>query len=204
MVFVDKKYSKKRERYFLLLNQNFKEPKSLSHAESFLLDAFKKDSELSLAQLRNYLMFHFKKGLKKFKYDYVLRDLKNKNYCWLWYFPTKKALKEKRSATQDLKYVKENIDVLVNDTELLKSKLSALGSYIILLEKDTIKKIKDFNKNIAAINSMNFEAISTSLDVFFTAGTFDSIDTIDFGGVSDGFDGFGGGDFGGAGSSGDW
>lgn len=207
MVFVDKKYSKKRLRYFLKQNPNSKKSKLLSLSELFLLAAFKKDQELSLAQLRNYLKFHFKKDIDKFKYDYVFQDLNNKNYCWLRYFPTSKALKEKKTLTIDLEYINQNIDLLLNNIEELKDKLNALGPNIILLEKDVIKKIKDFNKNISGINSMNFESITSSMnsfDTFSTIGAFDSIDSFDFGGTSDGFDGFGGGDFGGAGSGGDW
>lgn len=207
MVFVDKKYSKKRLRYFLKTNPNSLEPKLLSSAELFLLAAFKKDQELSLAQLRNYLKFHFKKDIDKFKYEYVFQDLNNKNYCWLRYFPTSKALKDKKILTRDLDYINQNIDLLLNNTEELKSKLIALGPNIILLEKDVLNKIKDYNKSISGINSMSFEQITSSLDsfdTFTTIGAFDSIDSFDFGGASGGFDGFGGGDFGGAGSGGDW
>ncbi|MDQ3048368.1 MAG: hypothetical protein M3R27_12525 [Bacteroidota bacterium] len=204
MVQVDKGYSRKRLRYFLIL-QPIDPATEISNAEKFLLDAFKKGRELGFAHLRNYLKFHFKKDLNKFKNDFVLKDLKKKGYCWFSFLPTGKGLRAKRIISKDLKFVNKNINLLLKDLPQLKNKLIDLGPHIILLEKDVIKRIKTYNKDLAVLNSLNLDTITRSLetlDPFLTLGAFDSIDSYDF--SSDGFDGFGGGDFGGGGDGGDW
>lgn len=203
MVEVDKRESRKRKRYFLKLNEEAYCPEQ-SLAEQRLLSIFEEKKEWSFTDLRKYVEKYFSDTSDEFKYKFVLPDLKRKNFFVFSVFLSSAARKEKNFLKQKIQLIDTNIDLLIRD-KTLDEELSAIGLNIILLEKETIDKIKNLDEQVMKIGDLEFfrnENCFNRLDTLSTVGSFDHISSFD---LSDTGINFGGGDFGGAGGGGgDW
>jgi hypothetical protein len=205
-IIVHKRDNVKRKRYYLKLRDQDQKG-NYNRAEKFILEAFKTNKELSFAQIRNYVKYHFKKDTDRFKRNYVYPDLREKGFAVLYLWPTTAAIRERKSLKEKLAALDSNADEFITNGTI-GTKLQEIGFNIVLLEKETIKKIRAFNKGaldtglLSFIEKNSFDTLN-SFSSFSSFDHFDSFDSFDFA-DSSGFDGFGGGDFDGAGSGGDW
>jgi hypothetical protein len=203
MVEIDKRDSKKRKRYFLKLNDEVYYH-TQSRAESRILAIFEERKEWSFTDIRRYVKKHFHDSSDEFKYKYVLPDLKRKSFFAFSILLSKTARKEKKFLKEKLQFINKNIDTLIRN-KTLETELFEIGMNIILLEKETIDKIKNLDEQVLKIGDLEFfrnENSFNSLQTFSAVGSFDQISSFD---LSDAGVDFGGGDFGGAGGGGgDW
>lgn len=205
-IYVDKRDTRQRLRFFLKLGENYNQMESYNKAESFVISAFKNKHELSFAQIRNFVTFHFKKDTNAFKRNFVYPDLKAKGVFWLPYLMKKKVRRERDFIKAQLENINTNIEVLIQN-KTIGNELASLGLNVVLLKKEILKKIEEFDKdvlNIELLNFMNKNNSFNTLNSFAAIGSFDSLSSFDFASGSGGFDGFSGGDFGGGGAAGDW
>ena len=206
-IYIDSRETHKRKRLYLVKGKNFTSYQTDSTAEQFLLTSFNRYEELSFAQVRNFITFHFKQDTDKFKDLYVYPDLKSRGLCSGTFFPTPFGRKEKLILKLRLANINTNIDALIQSHNALKSELDGIGLNIILLNKDVIDKLQEIDTKITDLELLKFFGDNSSFDgltSFSALGSFGSIGSFDFADASVGFDGFGGGDFGGGGASGDW
>jgi hypothetical protein len=203
MLVVDKKETRKRKRYFLKLNTNWGYGQSLSLAEDRLLSIFENKKEWSFSEIRSYVLNNFNHPADAFKYEYVLPDLKRKGYFAFSIILSRKARQEKNYLEEKLELINGKIHWLIQN-QTLQSELKEIGPNIILLEKETIEKIKDVNKGALKVGELDFylhENSFNTLNSISAISSFSDIHSFDF---SDGGADFGGGDFGGAGGGSNW
>jgi hypothetical protein len=203
MLVVDKRDGRKRKRNFLKLSENYTPASSLSLAEDRLLSLFEIKTEWSFSEIRSYVLKHFSDKSDEFKYKYVLPDLKRKNFFTFPNILSRTARREKNDLKEKLESIDRNIDSLIQD-QTLGNRLKEIGLNIILLEKETIEKIKE-SADVLKSGELDFLVHTNSfntLNTISTMGSFSAIHSFDFSGADADF---GGGDFGGAGGGGgDW
>jgi uncharacterized membrane protein YgcG len=201
-IYINSHQTYKRKRPFLRLGNKYDQTKTYTAAEKLILSKFNKP-ELRLHEMRHSLMKTFDDEIMNFKRDYVYKDVSDKGYCVTRWFLTSKGRKEKRHFTGIIKDLEDNIDLYLTKENLVREKLEALNTHIILLDDEVLEKLK------ANVHSMS--EMSTIFDNF----EFEySVSSISYGGGfsggfgggygGGGFGGYGGGSFGGAGSGGSW
>lgn len=204
MVSVDKRDTRLRRRFFLKLNTAHKQSEPFSLAESCMLASLNNKSELSFAELKNYIKHYFSHDSDAFKYKYVLPDLKKKGFFTLPNVLSRKGRREKNYLERKLENINTNIELLIQN-KTLESELITIGLNVILLNKDVITKIKGFKSDVLQLDVIAQLSNNKSLDnlhALTSLASFDMINSFDF---SDASTDFGNGDFGGAGGGGgDW
>ena len=177
-----------------------------TRAERYVQDLFPRGKELSIGQLRGII----KKELpdfEVFKYEQVLPDLIDAGMLRSRFVRTQQGFDTMQSVRGVRKFVERRIDKLLkNDRDTLIAHLNALGSNVVLLDKDTRDKLRGMLKEFPDLTlTMN---MGSSLDNAVTFDAFTAFDTLSFGDSFDSgsvdFGGFDGGDFGGGGGGGDW
>ncbi len=202
-IFINKNEKYKRKRLFLKLGSNYKVTNKYSKAETLLLSLFDKP-ELRLYEIKNSLMKEFGKKIRKYKYQYVYKDLLELRLCSLKVFLSSEARKEVKKLKHLIEEPDKNIDFLLNEDEKLSEKINELGANIIFLEDVTLKKL---NKNINSLFDLNsfFEFDKSNF-----SGSYIGYGGLSYGGSfsefgsGSSFEGFGGGFSGGGGSGGGW
>lgn len=177
-----------------------------TRAEAYVQELFPRGNELSIGQLRGKI----KKELpdfEVFKYEQVLPDLVDAGMLRSRFVRTQQGFDAMQSVRRVRKFIERRIDgLLKNDRDTLITNLNALGSNVVLLDKDTRDKLRGMLKEFPDLTlTMN---VGSALDNSVTFDAFTAFDTLAFGDSFEGggadFGGFGGGDFGGGGADGDW
>jgi len=177
-----------------------------TRAEGYVQELFPRGKEVSIGQLRGKI----KKELpdfEVFKYEQVLPDLVDAGMLRSRFVRTDQGVDAMQGVRRVRKFIERRIDgLLKNDRDTLIANLNALGSNLVLLDKDTRDKLRGMLKEFPDLTlTMN---IGSTLENSVTFDAFTAFDTLGFGdsfdaGVGD-FGGFGDGDFGGGGAGGDW
>ncbi len=176
-----------------------------SQAELFALELFPLGQAISLGQLR----IAIKKVLpdfERFKHEFMRTDLIQAGMLSSTFVRTPAGKERMQEVRFIRKFVDRKIDhLLQQDKTSLFAHLSALGSNVVLLKKETRDKLrgllKEFPELRRALNTgVSFDALS-GLDSFTAFDSLSLGDSFDAGGD---FGGFGGGDLGGGGDGGDW
>lgn len=200
-IIVDLRYGKARPRIFFCRGRQYHNYTRESYAEEFFLKLFNNTEELRFFAIRKYVQ----NELDKSSFDrLVYKDLKKKNFCNLKIFPTSQAIKLRKRINQKVTFLNNNLDTLIkNDSSGLAQKIEDLGSHILLLDEENLKKLADNSELLQKVAFLELSQNQFSSNLFTSIGIFS---TMDSGGFADfsGFDGFGGGDFGGGGAMGDW
>ena len=177
-----------------------------TRAEAYVQELFPRGKDVSIGQLRGKI----KKELpdfEVFKYEQVLPDLVEAGMLRSRFVRTNEGVDAMQSVRRVRKFVERRIDELLkNDRDTLIANLNALGSNVVLLDKDTREKLRDLLKEFPDLTlTMN---LGNSLENAVTFDAFTAFDTLSFGDSFDSasadFGGFGDGDFGGGGGGGDW
>lgn len=205
-IFLHKREKRKRLRYFFCKGTNFSEYHTENKHESFILNAYNDGwDEFRYYEFRQYLKGElYLLGLRSYKINYVISDLRKKDLMNFFRRPNSKARRLVKKIKKTLDFIEDNIDNPGVKSEILKS-ASSLGNLVLHLNKETLKKIIE-NSNKAEIID-NFQFLETigrslhSLDSFFSVDDFSFADSFS---SDSGFGGFGGGDFGGGGAGGSW
>lgn len=175
-------------------------------AEAYVQELFPRGKEVSIGQLRGKL----KKELpdfEVFKYEQVLPDLVDAGMLRSRFVRTDQGVDAMQGIRKVRKFIERRIDdLLKNDRNTLLANLNALGSNVVLLDKDTRDKLRSMLKEFPELTlTMN---LGNSLENSVTFDAFTAFDTLSFGDSFDSasadFGGFGDGDFGGGGAGGDW
>lgn len=177
-----------------------------TRAEAYVQELFPRGKEVSIGQLRGKI----KKELpdfEVFKYEQVLPDLVDAGMLRSRFVRTQQGFDAMRSVRNVRRFIERRIDKLLkNDRDTLLANLNALGSNVVLLDKDTRDKLRGMLKEFPDLTlTMN---MGSSLENPVTFDAFTAFDTLSFGDSFDSasadFGGFGDGDFGGGGAGGDW
>jgi uncharacterized membrane protein YgcG len=176
-----------------------------TRAEAYVQELFPRGKELSIGQLRGKI----KKELpdfEVFKYEQVQPDLVDAGLLRSRFVRTDQGVDAMQRVRKVRKFIERRIDALLkNDRDALIANLNALGSNVVLLNKDTRDKLRRMLKEFPDLTlTMN---VGSTPENSVTFDAFTAFDTLGFGDSFDGgggFDGFGGGDFGGGGDGGDW
>ena len=124
--------TKKRRRTFIKRNPDSLK-QNISSAEELILGFFEPGEELRLYELRWRIENRLKKKLKDFKEQYVYKDVKEKNFCFLTCFLTSAGRAEKKrcaaliDATEYLAKLSE-----LDDPKLKQNLLDLAGNAIFL------------------------------------------------------------------------
>ncbi len=200
-IIVDQRYLKYRNRLFFSRGNEFANYHTDSMAEKFFLTLFEKKEELQFYVIRRYV----KKELDKTAFDnLVFKDLRRRGLCYLKVFPSMKALKMKKSISAMVEELNTHFDALLSkNPKDFARRVEHLGSHILLLSEDNLKKLEGHSE---LLKKIGFTELSSSFnsDMFVSMALFSSFDISGGFGDTGGFDGFGGGDFGGGGAMGDW
>lgn len=177
-----------------------------TRAEGYVQELFPRGKELSIGQLRGKI----KKELpdfEVFKYEQVLPDLVDAGMLRSRFVRTDQGMDAMQGVRRVRKLIERRIDgLLKNDRDTLIANLNALGSNVVLLNKDTRDKLRGMLKEFSDLTlTMN---VGSTLENSITFDAFTAFDTLSFGDSFDSasadFGGFGDGDFGGGGAGGDW
>lgn len=189
----------------ILLSRVNRHPVS-SRAEAYVQELFPRGKEVSIGQLRGKI----KKELpdfEVFKYEQVLPDLVEAGMLRSRFVRTDQGVDAMQGVRRVRKFIERRIDgLLKNDRDTLIMNLNALGSNVVLLDKNTRDKLRGMLKEFPDLTlTMN---IGSTLENSVTFDAFTAFDTLSFGdsfdSASTDFGGFGDGDFGGGGAGGDW
>ncbi|MBL7913046.1 MAG: hypothetical protein JNJ41_18430 [Bacteroidia bacterium] len=194
---------RKRPRIFFKLGDEYKETNTYTVAEQFVIDILKTKDELRIHEIKNKVLELLDKDIRKFKYDYVYKDVTKLGLCTFKYFLNSKGREVRRYYKNVIDLIEEDVDTLVNNKAVLDSHLKYLGNGIILLDDEVVKKLGLKVPNLDELSGA-FEIISFGNGI--TYGTFGFGGGYSGGGYSGGggFSGFGGGMSGGGGSGGSW
>ncbi|MFI5149711.1 MAG: hypothetical protein ACHQRM_08250 [Bacteroidia bacterium] len=198
-------------RFYFTRGPKFAQLDKTSESYSFFYDLFKDREEYKFADLKNAIRSALFNNTDNFSKYYTKADLEREGIITFRYFRTREGHKQHRQITALLDETDKHIDYLLNkDKDELLHNLDALGTCVLLLDEETIGKLKTVSKDVAAIRNLEFLTILdsnyTSFDNYFYMSGFGfGSSGGDYGGDSGGdFGGFGGGDGGGGGGGGDW
>ena len=200
-IIVDQRYLKYRNRLFFSRGIDFEKYSTDSHAQNFFLTLFEKKEELQFYAIRRYV----KKELAKSDFDNLInKDLRQKGLCYFRVFPSSSARKMRKSISTQVEELDLQFDLLLEKyPEEFAQKIEKLGSHILFLSEENLKKLQNHSDLLKKIGFAELSA-SFNSDLFVSIGLFSSFDLSGGFGDVGGFDGFGGGDFGGGGAMGDW
>ncbi len=164
------------------------------------------DREVSIGQLRGIILKELP-DLDVFKYEHVLPDLVDAGLLHSRFIRTDEGVDAMEGVRTVLKFIERQIDELLkNDRDKLIADLNALGSNVVLLDRNTREKLRDMLKEFPELKLRMNPGSTVETSVPFDA--FTAFDTLSFGASFDGgsvdFGGFGDGDFGGGGAGVDW
>jgi hypothetical protein len=171
-----------------------------------VLGLLPRDREVSIGQLRGVILKELP-DLDVFKYEHVLPDLVDAGLLHSRFIRTDEGVDAMEGARTVLKFIEREIDeLLTNDRDKLIADLNALGSNVVLLNRNTREKLRDMLKEFPELRLRMNPGSTLATSVPFDA--FTAFDSLSFGASFDGgsvdFGGFGDGDFGGGGVGGDW
>jgi hypothetical protein len=202
-IYINKNAKYKRQRVFSKLGPAFQSNNNYSKSEQFVLSLYSKKPELRLYEIRNMLLEKLDDNLANFKSNYILDDLRSKKLCSFRFIASSEGKKARKHIEMLLETFNTEIDLLLSKPLLLHSHLTDLGPNIVLLEKETLEKLKQNSHNLDELHSLNH--VTSGLGDSFALSNFDSFESFDnFSSDSSDFGGFDGGDFGGAGSGDLW
>lgn len=194
---------RKRPRIFFKLSDEYKETNTYTVAEQFVIDILKTKDELRIHEIKNKVLELLDKDIRKFKYDYVYKDVKKLGLCTYKYFLNSKGREVRRYYKNVIDLLEEDVDTLVKNKAVLDSHLKYLGNGIILLDDEVVKKIGVKVPDLDELSAA-FEIIINGSSNRITYGGFGFGGGYSGGGGGGGFSGFGGGMSGGGGSGGSW
>ena len=176
-----------------------------TRAETYVQELFPRGKEVSIGQLRGKIKQELP-DFEVFKYEQVLPDLVDAGMLRSRFIRTQLGFDAMQSVRNVRKFIERRIDKLLkNDRDTLIANLNALGSNVVLLDKDTRDKLRSMLKEFPDLTLTM--SIGSSLENAVTFDAFTAFDTLSFGDSFDSgsdFGGFGDGDFGGGGAGGDW
>ncbi|MBI3520986.1 MAG: hypothetical protein HY062_16730 [Bacteroidetes bacterium] len=201
-IYINAQQKRKRPRLFVSLGNAYNSSNSYTHAETFVLSLFTPNEALRVHEIKEQVLLKLHNDLRKFRTEYVYKDVKAMGLIWLRLFLTVKGRAAKRAYNNAIETIENNTTALLKNPELLQKQLSVLGTGIVLAEAIALKrlniKVPDL-KEIAAI----FEIVIMNRNTFSGRGLYGLGGSSSSSGGSD-FGGYGGGAGGGAGSGGSW
>jgi uncharacterized membrane protein YgcG len=201
-IFINAHQKRKRPRLFVSLSNTYNAAHTFSHAERLLLSLFTANEPLRVHEIKEKVLAKLQNDLRKFRTEYVYKDVQLLGYTWLRFFLTSKGRKAKRAYNKAISTLEDKTAAVIKDPALLQKQLDVLGNGVILVDNRVLKrlniKVPDL-KEIAAI----FEIVTMNNNKFSGGGMY-GIGGSAGGSSSSNYGGYGGGSGGGAGSGGDW